>query len=76
MGGGGGLNAFYSHQIFALDSAVVKTPKSFSHFLLIFYCRVPQVGMSEEGRVLICWHPEPTHPYEHTMVRAVKQGFS
>ena len=24
--------------------------------------------MSEDGQVLICWHPEPTHPYDHTKV--------
>ena len=29
-GGGGGLNAFYWYQIFALDSAVVKVHKLFS----------------------------------------------
>lgn len=28
--------------------------------------RVPQVGMSQDGQVLIFWHPEPAHPYEHT----------
>ena len=29
-GGGGGLNAFYRHQIFALDSAVVEAQKMLS----------------------------------------------
>ncbi|KAL4226131.1 hypothetical protein ACF0H5_014118 [Mactra antiquata] len=28
--------------------------------------RIPKVGMSDDGRTLIGWHPEPEHPYEHT----------
>ncbi|KAH3829273.1 39S ribosomal protein L42, mitochondrial-like [Dreissena polymorpha] len=28
--------------------------------------RNPLVGMSADGQTLVCWHPEPEHPYDHT----------
>ncbi|XP_041347510.1 39S ribosomal protein L42, mitochondrial-like [Gigantopelta aegis] len=28
--------------------------------------RVPQVGLSPDGSTVVCWHPEPDFPYEHT----------
>ena len=40
-GGGGGLNAFYWYQIFALDSAVVEVQEMFSlHGSLLTYVMV------------------------------------
>ncbi|WAR25814.1 RM42-like protein [Mya arenaria] len=46
--------------MFKLLSALSQPQESSSNSI------TPLVGMSEDGQTVVCWHPEPEHPYEHT----------
>ena len=67
MGGGGGLNASYWYQIFAVDAVVVKTQTMFSwHVRLPKYCNVSL----QRNNVINLTHYDEKKAHNSQIVRA------